>query len=61
VPEALWWRASVELCASSVRLAALLHFPSMDRAYWTKELQEAESEVEAAKTLTAVKAAAKKL
>jgi hypothetical protein len=33
----------------------------MDRAYWTKELQEAESEVEAAKTLTAVKAAAKKL
>jgi hypothetical protein len=33
----------------------------MDRAYWTKALQEAEAELEAAKTLTAVKAAAKKL
>ena len=33
----------------------------MDRAYWQKALRKAEAELEAAKTLTAVKAAAKKL
>jgi hypothetical protein len=33
----------------------------MDRAYWQKELREAEAELDAAKSLTAVKAAAKKL
>jgi hypothetical protein len=33
----------------------------MDRAYWTKELQEAEAELEAAKALTAVKAGAKRV
>jgi hypothetical protein len=54
------WRASVESRASSVRLAPLLHSPAWI-AYWTKELQETEAELEAAKMLTAVKAAAKKL
>jgi hypothetical protein len=33
----------------------------MDRAYWTKALREAERELEAATTRTAVNAAAKKL
>jgi hypothetical protein len=33
----------------------------MDRDYWTKKLQQAEAELDAATTLTAVKAAAKKL
>jgi hypothetical protein len=33
----------------------------MDRAYWTKAIREAEQELEAATTLTAVNAAAKKL
>jgi hypothetical protein len=33
----------------------------MDRGYWRNALREAEAELEAAKTLTAVKAAAKKL
>jgi hypothetical protein len=35
--------------------------PSMDREYWTKALREAERELEAAITRTAVNAAAKKL
>jgi hypothetical protein len=33
----------------------------MDRDYWTEKLRDAEAELEAATTLTAVKAAAKKL
>jgi succinate dehydrogenase/fumarate reductase flavoprotein subunit len=33
----------------------------MDRDYWTEKLREAEQELDAATTLTAVKAAAKKL
>jgi hypothetical protein len=33
----------------------------MDRAYWQKQLREAEADLESAKTLTAVNAAAKKL
>jgi hypothetical protein len=33
----------------------------MDRACWTKKLREAEAELEAARTRTAVNAAAKKL
>jgi hypothetical protein len=33
----------------------------MDRAQWTKKLQEAEAELDAAKRLTEVKAAASKL
>jgi len=33
----------------------------MNRAYWPKQLREAEAELEAAKTPTAVNAAAKKL
>jgi hypothetical protein len=33
----------------------------MDRDYWQKQLRDAEAELEAAKTLTAVNAAAKKL
>jgi hypothetical protein len=32
-----------------------------DQAYWTKKLQEAERELDAARTRTAVNAAAKKL
>jgi hypothetical protein len=32
-----------------------------DRLYWRKQLQEAEAELDAAKTLTEVKAAAKRL
>jgi hypothetical protein len=36
-------------------------FPTMDRDYWTEKLRDAEAELEAATTLTAVKAAAKKL
>ena len=38
------------------------YIPAMDDlAYWTKKLQEAERELEAARTRTAVNAAAKKL
>jgi hypothetical protein len=33
----------------------------MDREYWAERLREAEAELDAAKTLTAVNAAAKKL
>jgi hypothetical protein len=33
----------------------------MDRDYWTKQLREAERELDAATSLTAVKAAAKKV
>jgi hypothetical protein len=33
----------------------------MDRAHWTKALREAEAELEAAKALSAVNAAAKKV
>jgi hypothetical protein len=36
-------------------------FYGMDQEYWTKQLREAEAELEAAKTLSAVNAAAKKL
>jgi hypothetical protein len=38
-----------------------LYIPGMDREYWTKALREAERELEAATTRTAVNAAAKKL
>lgn len=33
----------------------------MDRAYWQKQLREAEAELDATKTLTAINAAAKRL
>jgi hypothetical protein len=33
----------------------------MNRAHWTKQLEEAERELDAARTLTALNAAAKKL
>jgi uncharacterized protein YPO0396 len=41
--------------------AAPAMFYGMDRAHWQKELRKAEAELEAARTLTAVKVAARKL
>lgn len=45
----------------SVSKPRRLLFYGMDRAHWQKELRKAEAELEAARTLTAVKVAARKL
>jgi hypothetical protein len=45
---------------SSVRVGRLL-YSGMDREYWTKKLQQAERELEAARKPSDVKAAASKL